>query len=64
MLLIFFIVGNKAKGWTSKTGVTRKQSTSNFPKNEHLLPDTHTHVYVTGMRNVHFSENLACFAFL
>ena len=27
-------------------GVTRKQSTPNFPKNEHFLPpDTHTNVY-------------------
>ena len=26
-------------------GVSRKQSTPNFPKNEHFLPpDTHTHV--------------------
>ena len=33
------IVGNKAKG----RKVTRKQSTPNFPKNEHFLPsDTHT----------------------
>ena len=28
-----------------KTGVTRKQSTPNFPKNEHFLPlDTHTQI--------------------
>ena len=27
-----------------KTGVTRKQSMQNFPKDEHfLLPNTHTH---------------------
>ena len=42
-----------------KTGVSRKQSTPNFPKNEHFLPpDTH------GVRYVRFSENLACFFFL
>ena len=28
-----------------KTGVSRKQSTPNFPKNEHLPPDTHTYVF-------------------
>ena len=32
-----------------KTGVSRKQSMPNFPKNEHFLPpDTHTHMYVSG----------------
>ena len=34
-----------------KTGVSRKQSTPNFPKNEHFLPpDTH------GVRYVHFQK--------
>ena len=46
-----YFVGNKAKyriskwakGRISETGVTRKQRTPNFPKNEHVLPsDTHT----------------------
>ena len=56
--------------------VTRKQSTPNFPENEHFLPrDMHTCVRVCkfskkrlqhgcgyqGVRNVRFSENLACF---
>ena len=32
-----------------KTGVTRKQITLNFPKNEHFLPpDTHMHACVSG----------------
>ena len=32
-----------------KTGVSRKQSTPRFPKNEHFLPpDTHTYVYTSG----------------
>ena len=32
-----------------KTGVTRKQSTSNIPKNENFLPpDAHTHMCVSG----------------
>ena len=33
----------------SQTGVLRKQSTSNFPKNEHFLPsDMYTYVCVSG----------------
>ena len=41
-----------------KTGVSRKQSTPDFPKNENFLPpDTHTYV-------VRFSGNLACCVFL
>ena len=32
------VVGNKAKRGNLKTGVSRKQSTSNFPKNQHFLP--------------------------
>ena len=39
------IVGNKTKRANLKTGVSRKQSTSNFPKSEHFLPpDRHTYV--------------------
>ena len=35
-------IGNKTKGLISKTEVTRKQSTPDFPKNEHFSPyDTH-----------------------
>ena len=42
-----------------ETGVPRKQSTSNFTKNEHfLLP------YTQGVRNARFFENSACFVFL
>ena len=38
------IVGNKTKE-RNTTGVSRKGSTSNFPKNAHFLPlDTHTYV--------------------
>ena len=48
-----------------KTVVSRKQSTPNFPKNEHFLPsDTHTYRPYQGVGNVRFSENLACFVFL
>ena len=41
-----------------KASFTRKQSTSNFPKNEYFLPpDVHTCLYVSGVRNVRFSDN-------
>ena len=48
-----------------KTGAPRKQSMPNFSKNEHSLPliRTGTCVY-QGVKNVCFSENLACFVFL
>ena len=45
--------------------VTRKQSTPNFPKNEHFLsPNTQTYVCVSGGKHVRFLENLACFVFI
>ena len=49
-----------------KTGVSRKRSRPNFPKNQHFLPpDTHTYVRAyQWVRNFGFSENLACFVFL
>ena len=43
---------------TLKTGVTRKQSITNFSINEHFL------LIDQGVRNVRFSKNLACFASL
>ena len=48
-----------------KTGVSRKQSTPNFPKNKHLvtLIRTRRRAY-QGVRITCFSENLACFVFL
>ena len=47
-----------------KTGVTRKQSTPNFPKNEHFLPSvTHTYVCLS-IGKKFFWENLVCFVFL
>ena len=46
----------------SQTGVLRKQSTSNFPKNEHFLTsDMYACVCVSGLKNVHYLENLVCF---
>ena len=36
-------------------GVSRKQSTSNFPKNKHFLPpDTHTYVCLSGDKKCSF----------
>ena len=58
------IAGSKAKG-NFKTGVSRKQSTPNFPKNEHLLPpDTHTYVCVSGGKKCWFSEKFGGLCFL
>ena len=45
--------------------VTRKQSTPNFPKNEHFLPpDTDTYVCVSGVKKCLFSEKFGVLAFL
>ena len=50
-------VGNKGKRANLKTGVSRKKSTPNFPKDEHFLPpDTHTYECASG-GNVRFLEN-------
>ena len=61
----YLFVGSKAKRVNLQTGVSRKQSTPNFSKNEPFLPpDTYTYVCLSGVRNVRFSENLTCFVFL
>ena len=45
--------------------VTRKQSTPNFPKNEHFSPpDTDTYVCVSGVKKCLFSEKFGVLAFL
>ena len=45
---IFLSVIRQKKG-EPKTVVTRKQSTPNFPKNEHFLPhNTYTYVWASG----------------
>ena len=56
-------VGNKAKRVNLKTDVSRKQSPTNFPNNEHFFPQIRTFVYY-GVRNVRFLENLSGFVFL
>ena len=65
LLLSVLFVSKKGKRAILKTGVSRKQSTPNFLKNEHFLPSdsTRTCAY-QGVRNVCFSENLPCFVFL
>ena len=45
------------------TGVTRKQSTPNFPKNDEPLVRMHS-CTCQGVRNVRFLENVVCFLFL
>ena len=48
-----------------KTGISRKQSAPNFPKDKYFLPpDTHTYLCESGRGDVRFSENLARFVFL
>ena len=58
------IVGNKARV-NLRTGVSRKQSTPNFPKNEHFLPpDTHTFVCVSGGKKCSFFGEFGTLCFL
>ena len=53
--IIVQLVGNKTKRVNLKTGVARKQSTPNFPKNEHFLPpDTHMYVCVSECKKCSF----------
>ena len=47
----------------SQNGGNKKQTTRNFPKNKHFLPPD-THISYQRVRNVRFSKNSACFAFL
>ena len=52
------------------TGLSRKQSTPNFPRNEHFLPpDTHTYVCVSGRcvsggKKCSFFEQFGVFCFI
>ena len=49
----------------SQNGVSRKQSTSKFPNNEHfLLPDTHTYVCVPGGKKCSFFGKFDVLCFL
>ena len=58
----FWVIKQKGE---FKTGVKRKQSMSNLPKNElFLLPHTYTCVCVSGSKKCSFSEKLGRFVFL
>ena len=59
------IVGNKEKGRISKRVFQEKKAPQIFRKKRIFLnPDTHAYVNIPEVRNVRFSENLECFAFL
>ena len=58
-------VGDKVKKVNLKAGVKRKQSTPNFRKTSISSPLIHISLCVyQGVRNIRFSENLACFVFV
>ena len=55
--ILWHFVGNKAEGRISKWVLQEKQSTSNFPKNQHFLsPDTHTNECFKKTKHAKFSE--------
>ena len=60
-----YIVGNQAKGWISKRVFQENRARQIFRKTNISYPliRTRTCAY-QGVRNVLFSENLACFVFL
>ena len=59
------IVGNKEKGRISKRVFQEKKARQIFRKKRiFFTPDTHAYVNIPEVRNVRFSENLECFAFL
>ena len=61
----FHSVGNKTKGWISKRVFQENKARPIFRKTNISYPviRTRTRTY-QGLRNVRFSENLACFVFL
>ena len=65
LLLSVLFVSKKGKRAILKTGVSRKQSTPNFLKNEHFLPpDTHTYVCVSGGKKCSFFGKFGVLCFL
>ena len=64
-MLIVYFVGNKAKGRTSKVVFQESKARQNFQKANisYLLIRTRTCAYQV-VKNVCFSEILACFTFL
>ena len=65
LYLVLHLVGNKAKGRISKPVFQENKAHQTFRKVNISYPliCTRTFVY-QGVRNVRFSENLACFVFL
>ena len=61
--LVLQFVGNKAKGRISKRVFEENKARQIFPKTNISYPLIRTCAY-QGVRNVRFSENLACFVFL
>ena len=57
------IFNNETKGQILKLRQQEKQSMPIFPKKEHFLPSDR-HTYAHWARNLHFSEKMACLAFL
>ena len=58
------VVGNKAKGRISKTGVARKQIRPNFPKNEYLFTPWYAHVCVSGVKKCSLFGKFGMICFL
>ena len=64
-LLIGEIVGNKARGRISKRVFQENKARQIFRKRNISYPPIRTRTFAyQGVRNVRFSENLGCFAFL
>ena len=61
--IIWYFVGNKAKWWISKRVFQENKARQIFRKTNISYPLIRTRAY-QGIRNVRFSENLACFVFL
>ena len=58
-------VGIKAKGWILKQVFQENKARQVFRKHEHFLPpDTHTHVYVSGVKKFPFFGKFDVFCFL
>ena len=62
-ILNSLVIGQKMAN--PKTGVSRKQSTSNFPKKEHFLPpDTYTYVFLSEDKKCSFFGKFDVLCFL
>ena len=56
--------GNKGKKGESQNGCFKKTKHAKFSEKRKFLTPWYADVYYQGVRNVHFSETLACFVFL